>query len=44
MLKSMIHRATVNLRYVGSVTVDEELLDAAARLPGDQALGTGRCC
>ena len=32
MMKSKIHRATVtdaNLHYVGSVTVDEDLLDAA---------------
>ena len=39
MLKSMIHRATVtqaDLHYVGSVTVDEDLLDAADLLPGEQ--------
>jgi aspartate 1-decarboxylase len=39
MLKSKIHRATVthaDLHYVGSVTVDEELLDAADLLPGEQ--------
>src|SRR6266700_2145034 len=39
MLKSKIHRATVtqaNLHYVGSVTVDEDLLDAADLLPGEQ--------
>lgn len=38
MLKSKIHRATVtqaNLHYVGSVTVDEDLLDAAGLLPGE---------
>jgi aspartate 1-decarboxylase len=32
MLKSKIHRATViraDLHYVGSVTIDEDLLDAA---------------
>ena len=32
MMKSKIHRATVtqaDLHYVGSVTVDEDLLDAA---------------
>src|SRR6266566_8620744 len=39
LLKSKIHRATVtqaNLHYVGSVTVDEDLLDAADLLPGEQ--------
>jgi aspartate 1-decarboxylase len=39
MLKSKIHRATVtqaDLHYVGSVTVDEELMDAADLLPGEQ--------
>jgi aspartate 1-decarboxylase len=39
MLKSKIHRATVtqaDLDYVGSVTVDEELLDAADLLPGER--------
>lgn len=38
MFKSKIHRATVthaNLHYVGSVTVDKELLDAADILPGE---------
>ncbi|WP_037602186.1 aspartate 1-decarboxylase [Streptacidiphilus rugosus] len=38
MLKSKIHRATVtqaDLHYVGSVTVDEDLLDAADILPGE---------
>lgn len=38
MMKSKIHRATVtqaNLHYVGSVTVDEDLLDAADLLPGE---------
>ncbi|RKT17232.1 L-aspartate 1-decarboxylase [Streptomyces sp. 1114.5] len=38
MLKSKIHRATVtqaDLHYVGSVTVDEDLLDAADLLPGE---------
>lgn len=36
MLKSKIHRATVtdaNLHYVGSVTIDRDLLDAADILP-----------
>lgn len=38
MMTSKIHRATVtqaDLRYVGSVTVDEDLLDAADLLPGE---------
>ena len=38
MIKSKIHRATVtqaDLHYVGSVTVDEDLLDAADLLPGE---------
>ncbi len=38
MMKSKIHRATVteaNLNYVGSVTVDADLLDAADLLPGE---------
>ena len=39
MLKSKIHRATVtqaDLHYVGSVTIDEDLLDAADLLLGEQ--------
>ncbi len=39
MLKSKIHRATVtdcDLHYVGSLTVDRELLHAADILPGEQ--------
>jgi aspartate 1-decarboxylase len=38
MMKSKIHRATVtqaDLHYVGSVTVDEDLLDAADLLVGE---------
>ena len=38
MMTSKIHRATVtqaDLQYVGSVTVDEDLLDAADLLPGE---------
>ena len=38
MMKSKIHRATVtqaDLHYVGSVTVDEDLLDAVDLLPGE---------
>ena len=39
MLKSKIHCATVteaNLHYMGSITIDEELMDAAALLEGEQ--------
>ncbi len=39
MLKSKIHRATVTqaeLHYVGSVTIDEDLMEAADLLPGEQ--------
>lgn len=39
MYKSKIHRATVteaNLNYVGSVTIDRTLLDAAGILPGER--------
>jgi aspartate 1-decarboxylase len=39
MLKSKIHRATVtqaDLHYVGSVTIDEDLLDAADLIAGEQ--------
>jgi aspartate 1-decarboxylase len=39
MLKSKIHRATVtqaDLHYVGSLTIDADLLDAADLLPGEQ--------
>jgi aspartate 1-decarboxylase len=39
MFKSKIHRATVtqaDLHYVGSITVDEDLMDAADLLPGEQ--------
>jgi len=38
MMKSKIHRATVtqaDLHYVGSVTIDQDLLDAANLLPGE---------
>ncbi|GGX50637.1 aspartate 1-decarboxylase [Streptomyces noursei] len=38
MLKSKIHRATVteaDLHYVGSVTVDVEMMEAAELLPGE---------
>ncbi len=39
MLKSKIHRATVtdaNLMYQGSITIDEDILDAADILPFEQ--------
>src|SRR5512145_1412584 len=39
MLKSKIHRATLtgtDMHYEGSITVDENLLDAADILPGEQ--------
>lgn len=38
-LKSKIHRATVteaNLNYVGSVTIDEDLMDAANIIQGEK--------
>lgn len=39
MLKSKIHRATVteaNLNYVGSITIDEDLLDMIDMLPNEK--------
>lgn len=39
MVHGKIHRATVteaNLNYVGSITIDEDLLDAAGILPGEK--------
>ncbi|EPR76591.1 Aspartate 1-decarboxylase [Leifsonia rubra CMS 76R] len=39
MLKSKVHRATVtraDLHYVGSLTVDRDLMDAADLLSGEQ--------
>ncbi|MFK7937069.1 MAG: aspartate 1-decarboxylase [Saprospiraceae bacterium] len=39
MFKSKIHRATVteaNLNYVGSITIDEDLMDAAALIEGER--------
>ncbi|WP_019534024.1 aspartate 1-decarboxylase [Paenibacillus ginsengihumi] len=39
MLKSKIHRATVteaNLNYVGSITIDEDLLDLVDMLPNEK--------
>ncbi len=38
-LKSKIHRATVteaNLNYVGSITIDEDLMDAANIIAGEK--------
>lgn len=38
-LKSKIHRVTVTearLDYIGSITIDEDLLDAAGILPGER--------
>jgi aspartate 1-decarboxylase len=39
MFKSKVHRATVtmaDLHYVGSITIDADLMDAADLLPGEQ--------
>ncbi|MED4959631.1 aspartate 1-decarboxylase, partial [Paenibacillus macerans] len=39
MMKSKIHRATVteaNLNYVGSITIDEELMEAADILENEK--------
>lgn len=39
MMHGKIHRATVteaNLNYVGSITIDEDLLDASGILPGEK--------
>lgn len=41
MLKSKIHRATVteaNINYVGSITVDQTLMEKADLLPGEKVL------
>ncbi|MGB8890190.1 MAG: aspartate 1-decarboxylase [Candidatus Korobacteraceae bacterium] len=41
MLRSKIHQATVteaDLRYVGSITIDEELMDMVGLLPGERVL------
>ncbi len=38
-LKSKIHRVTIteaNLHYVGSIAIDEDLLDAANMIPGEK--------
>lgn len=39
MMHGKIHRATVteaNLEYMGSITIDEDLMDAAGILPGER--------
>jgi len=39
LVKSNIHRVTVteaNLNYVGSITIDQDLMDAAGILPGER--------
>jgi aspartate 1-decarboxylase len=39
MMKAKLHRATVteaNLKYVGSITIDEDLLDAVDLLPNEK--------
>lgn len=39
MLKSKIHRVTVteaNLNYIGSITIDSQLMEAANILPGER--------
>lgn len=39
MFKGKIHRATIteaNLNYVGSITIDRELMDQAGILPGER--------
>ena len=39
MMHGKIHRATVteaNLEYMGSITIDEDLMDAACILPGER--------
>ena len=38
-VKSKIHRVTVtesNLDYIGSITIDQDLMDAADILPGER--------
>ena len=41
MLRSKIHKATVtdaDLRYVGSITIDEDLMDQVGLLPGEKVM------
>lgn len=43
-LRSKIHKARVietNLNYVGSITIDEELMEKAGFWPGEKVLVTG---
>ena len=38
-IKSKIHRVTVteaNLNYIGSITIDQDLMDAAGIIPGER--------
>ncbi len=38
-LKSKIHRVTITgaeLNYIGSITIDEDLMDAAGMIPGEK--------
>ncbi len=49
LLKSKIHRATVteaNVDYVGSITIDRDLIDRASLVPGEKVhvwnVGNGR--
>lgn len=40
-LRSKIHKATVteaNLEYIGSITIDEELVEKAGFMPGEKVL------
>ncbi|QXM07131.1 aspartate 1-decarboxylase [Crassaminicella indica] len=46
MFKGKIHRATVteaNLNYVGSITIDKTLMDAAGILPGERVQIVNNC-
>ncbi|MCT4605493.1 MAG: aspartate 1-decarboxylase [Marinisporobacter sp.] len=46
MFKGKIHRATVteaNLNYVGSITIDKKLMDAAGILPGERVQIVNNC-
>ena len=42
-MKSKIHRVTVtdaNLNYIGSITIDQDLMDAAGIIEGERGSGT----
>ncbi len=42
-MKSKIHRVTVtdaNLNYIGSITIDQDLMDAAGIIEGERGKGT----